>query len=29
MNWANVMNEIKADLDRFVNDGGWSFLHDD
>lgn len=26
MNWANVMGEIKTDLELFVNDGGWSFL---
>ena len=26
MNWQNVLSEIRADLDGFVEQGGWNFL---
>lgn len=29
MNWNEVMREVKNDLEKFVEDGGWAFLQDD
>lgn len=29
LNWNEVMREIKNDLEKFVEDGGWAFLQDD
>jgi nucleosome binding factor SPN SPT16 subunit len=27
--WEVVLNQIKEDIDGFVQDGGWAFLQDD
>ena len=29
MNWGNVLQQIREDLEAFIEDGGWSFLQDD
>ena len=29
LNWDNVLLEIKADFEKFINEGAWSFLRDD
>jgi nucleosome binding factor SPN SPT16 subunit len=29
LKWVNVMKEINKDLEAFVENGGWNFLHDD
>jgi len=29
LNWNEVMREIKNDLEKFVDEGGWAFLQDD
>lgn len=28
LRWANVMKEVTKDLEDFVENGGWNFLHD-
>ena len=28
LKWANVMKEVNKDLESFVENGGWNFLHD-
>ena len=29
LNWDNIMNEIKENMEDFVEDGGWAFLHEE
>jgi len=29
LNWVNILSKIRGDLDDFIQNGAWSFLHED
>jgi len=29
LNWVNLLSRIRNDLEDFIENGGWNFLHDD